>query len=389
MPHHPHGFSLMELVIAMALTSTVLACVFALARPAQDAFAVQPEVADMQQRLRIAGDALTRDLAGAGAGAYLAGHSGPLIRFFAPVLPFRQGLSSDDAPGTMRTDAVTVIAVPATAAQTTLVGPLMPGVLTLQTAPEAGCPAGTNLCGFSAGLTIAIYDDSGNFGVFTVAEVTDEASQITLTSRPDDSLSTTYRSGSNVVQVQVDTFALKADMAAQAFQLTHADGSARADVPLVDHVVGLAFDYYGEPRPPALESGTASYGPAPPPVGVQTTAYPPGENCGFQIDPASGEPVARLSALAPGTALVPLTAAQLTDGPWCPDEANANRWDADLLRIRTVGVTVRVEVASAALRGPARLLFVHPGWSTSPNRSAPDLEIRFQVSPRNVNVGRQ
>ena len=291
----------------MALTSTVLACVFALTRPAQDAFTVEPEVADMQQRLRIAGDSLTRDLAGAGAGAYLAGHTGPLIRFFAPVLPFRQGLSADDAPGTMRTDAITVITVPATAAQTTLAVPLLPGVMTLQTAAETGCPAGTNLCGFSAGLTIAIYDDSGNFGVFTVAGVADEASQITLTSRPDDSSLTTFRAGSNVVQVQVDTFALKADAATQAFQLMHADGSARADVPLVDHVVGLAFDYLGEPRPPALEASTASYGPAPPPADIQTSAYPPGENCGFQIDPASGKPVARLPALAPGTALVPLS----------------------------------------------------------------------------------
>jgi prepilin-type N-terminal cleavage/methylation domain-containing protein len=386
---HPRGFSLIELIVATALTSTVLACVLALLRPAQDAFTVQPEIADMQQRQRIAGDALTRDLAGAGAGAYLAGHTGPLIRFFAPVLPFRQGLSSDDVPGTMRTDAVTVLAVPATAAQTTLARPLAPGELTLHAAPEAGCPAGTNLCGFSAGLTIAIYDDSGTFGVFTVAEVADEISQITLTSRPDDSSPTTYRSGSNVVQVRVDTFALKADVAAQAFQLMHADGSARADVPLVDHVVALAFDYFGEPRPPALASGVASYGPSPPPAGVRTSAYAPGENCGFQIDPVSGEPIARLPALAPGTALVPLTAEQLTDGPWCPDETDANRWDADLLRIRTIGVTVRVEVASAALRGPARLLFAHPGWSTSPNRSAPDLEIHFQVSPRNLSAGRQ
>ena len=134
--HHPRGFSLIELVVATALTSTVLACVLALLRPAQDAFTVQPEVADMQQRLRIASDALTRGLAGAGAGRVLAGHTGPLIRFFAPVLPFRQGLSSDDAPGMMRTEAVTTLAVPATTAQTTLTRPLAPGELTLRPLPK-------------------------------------------------------------------------------------------------------------------------------------------------------------------------------------------------------------------------------------------------------------
>jgi hypothetical protein len=83
-----------------------------------------------------------------------------------------------------------------------------------------------------------------------------------------------------------------------------------------------------------------------------------------------------------------LTAAQVADGPWCPDETNANRWDADLLRIRKVGVTIRVEAALAALRGPAGVLFTNGGSSRAANRWAPDQEIRFQVSPRNMNLGR-
>ena len=86
---------------------------------------------------------------------------------------------------------------------------------------------------------------------------------------------------------------------------------------------------------------------------MRPTSYPSGENCAFRIDEASGLPVARLPALADGAALTPLTAAMLSDGPWCPDEANAKRWDADLLRIRKVGVTIRVEAAASALRGPA------------------------------------
>jgi len=46
---------------------------------------------------------------------------------------------------------------------------------------------------------------------------------------------------------------------------------------------------------------------------------------------------------------VSLTAAELTDGPWRPDDTDANRWDADLLRIRTIGVTLRIEAAAAAI----------------------------------------
>ena len=88
-------------------------------------------------------------------------------------------------------------------------------------------------------------------------------------------------------------------------------------------------------------------------------------------------------------ALTPLSAAQLTDGPWCPDAANANRWDADLLRIRRLAVTIRVESALSALRGPAGVLFVNGGSSRQPSRWAPDQEIRLQVSPRNMGLARE
>jgi hypothetical protein len=100
-------------------------------------------------------------------------------------------------------------------------------------------------------------------------------------------------------------------------------------------------------------------------------------------------PVARLAALADGGALTPLTAATLSDGPWCPDEASTTRWDADLLRIRKVGVTIRVETASSALRGPASALFANGGTSHDANRWVPDQEVRFQVSPRNMNLERE
>jgi Tfp pilus assembly protein PilW len=381
------GFSLLELVIATALTTTVVACVFALMHPAQGAFATEPEVADMQQRLRVAVDTLTRDVSAAGAGAYIAGRRGRLIQSFAPVLPFRQGLSGA-AAGTVRADTVTVIAVPATAAQTTLAADLLPGVLTLQAVAEPGCPAGTKLCGFGAGMVVAAYDDTGNVGLFAVEAVADAAAQILLTPRPADSSSTMYKAGSTLAQVRVDTYYLKSDAASQTFQLMHADGSSGADVPVVDHVVALAFDYDAEPRPPSLAAGETSYGPAPPPVGTQTTGYPAGENCVFQLDPVGGNQVPRLPPLAAGPALVPLASAQLADGPWCPDEASANRWDADLLRIRRVGVTIRVEAALAALRGPAGVLFANRGFSGAPNRWVPDQEIRVQVSPRNMNPGR-
>jgi hypothetical protein len=50
-------------------------------------------------------------------------------------------------------------------------------------------------------------------------------------------------------------------------------------------------------------------------------------------------------------------------------------------------VTMRVQVALASLRGQGEL-FVRGGTSTSAERYVPDQEIRFDVSPRNLNLGR-
>ena len=107
------------------------------------------------------------------------------------------------------------------------------------------------------------------------------------------------------------------------------------------------------------------------------------------VNGGSSAPQPRLAALgAPATSLVKLTSSQLTDGPWCPNDADASGWDADLLRIRAVQVVVRVQSAVAALRGPASVLFAHGGTSRSGEQWVPDQEIRFQVAPRNLNFGR-
>ena len=42
----------------------------------------------------------------------------------------------------------------------------------------------------------------------------------------------------------------------------------------------------------------------------------------------------------------------LTDGPWLPDSTFANRFDADLLRVRRVRATVRVRANQIILHSP-------------------------------------
>ena len=396
------GFSLLELVIATGLMVLVTAGVFGMMNPAHGAYAAEPDTADMQQRLRVGADTLTRDLVMAGAGAYLGTHVGSLGYFFAPILPFRQGATNDDPAGTFATDRITLLYVPSTTAQTTLAAPLIGGspTPTLSLAAETDCPKnpGTGLpyleCGFVKDMSVLVFDDTGNYDLFSVTSVTDAAAQVVV-KRPADSMNTNYPIGSKVIEAVSHTYYLKTDNANQLYQLMHYDGTSNADVPVVDHVVGLTFEYFGEQRPPVLKKPVSdpigpwtSYGPKPPALGVKATAWPAGENCTFMLD-ANGAQAPRLVTLGSGSsALVPVTSAQLTDGPWCPDASNLNRWDADLLRIRKVGVTLRVEAAANALRGPAGVLFTRGGTSRTGNTWVPDQEIRFQVSPRNLNLGR-
>jgi hypothetical protein len=168
----------------------------------------------------------------------------------------------------------------------------------------------------------------------------------------------------------------------------------RTDAPVVDHVVALWFDYFGDPRPPALVAGVdlvgegpwTTYGPRPPPIGHDDArdTWPAGENCAFSV--AEGVHVPRLATLDAGSAPVPLAASLLTDGPWCPDAGDARRFDADLLRIRRIRVVARVQAGAAALRGRAGRWFVRSGTSAPAFALVPDQEIEFDVSPRNLNL---
>jgi hypothetical protein len=381
------GFSLLETMLAATLTLMVTATVFTTMHPAEGSFAAEPEAADMQQRLRVGQDMLSRDLLMAGAGVYSGKQSGPLVSYFPPVLPLRQGARSDDAAGTFATDRITLLYVPSTTAQTVLSEPLAPGAMSFTPAPaqDGGCAANDPLCGFSKDMTVLVFDGFGNYDPFTITAVNAGAFDLSV-NRSSRSVTTIYPAGSKVVEVRSHTYYLKTDMAGKTSQLMRYDGTSNADVPIVDNVVGLKFDYYGEPQPPTMTKPLADT------VPPQTTyGAPPdagGESCLF-VNDGSPTPAPRLPALGNGghTAL-PLTAAQLTDGPWCPDGVNANRWDADLLRIRKIGVTLRVQSAVAALRGPAGVLFSNGGTSRGGSKWVPDQEIQFQITPRNLNPGR-
>lgn len=303
------GFSLIETLVALALTMAVTGTAMALVMPASRASQTQPEVMDVQQRARVAAEMIARDLASAGAGMYAGPSRGVLPNVTPAVLPRRMGAQNGDGAEVARSTALTMLSVPATASQTTIASPISAAALrlTVNASPTCGAMA---LCGFSAGQDVLVTDGSGHFDVFRIASVTGGIG--TLRHHGQD-LAWTYPAGAAVSQVIARTY----DFDAAQRQLRQYDGD-QSDQPAVDHVANVAFSYWG-------------------------------------------------AAAAGGLSELPLST--FTDGPWIG--AGTSRFDADLLRVRVIRVTVAGEAASVALR-PA----------------VPPFTVALSVAPRSLSAGR-
>lgn len=388
------GFSLVELLLASLITLIVVGAAFELAAPAQRMFQAQPEAADMQQRMRVAVDSLRRDLLMAGAGTYAGPALGPLNNDIAPIMPMRAfGDTPDQARGVFfRSDAISFLYVPATASQTRLSEALAPGALDPILENPPNCPIATSqqVCGFASGDRVLLTSAGGNWDVYSVDQVVNGVMTLLHRGAPSNA---SYPAGSAVAEIRSGTYFLKSDVAAGTYQLMRHDGWI-TDSPVVDDVVALEFRYFGVAQTPELTGAPldmagpwTTYGPAPPPIGVTRGSWAAGENCVFAV--VDGAHVPRLSTLPPGgLTLVELTSSMLTDGPWCPDSLSANRFDADLLRVRRIHVSLRVQSALASLRGPAGVLFAHGGTARAGDRYVPDLVTQFDITPRNLNLAR-
>ena len=126
------GFSIIEMLIATVIMMAVTGGDIRADESRAGMFAAQPEVSDMQQRLRIAVDTLQKDLLMAGAGTYSGNNKlGSLGQYVATILPDREGNITPDPPGTFKctttfcgslggSDTITMMYVPPTSAQTTI-----------------------------------------------------------------------------------------------------------------------------------------------------------------------------------------------------------------------------------------------------------------------------
>ena len=298
--------TLAEALISLVLTLIVTSTALALATPAMRATLVQPEAMDVQQRARVAAETIARDLATAGIGIYVGTQAGLSIAL-PGVLPRRLG-GTGDTPDIARADAITIINVPATSAQTTTAAAISPASQTLSVNAAPNCGSAT-LCGLTPGRDVLIANAAGAFDIFRITNVAGAVASLRLHGQQ---LVSTYPAGSHVTEVVSRTYALDAPTRI----LRQYDGDL-SDQPAADHISSLTFDYFGDD------------------VG--------------------------------GAALVPIDRASLADGPWIG--AGSSRFDADLLRVRMVRVSVRSEASTPTLRA-----------------SAPDVIVRVDVAPRAMGI---
>lgn len=330
------GFSMVELLMAMALSLVVVGGMAGLVHPAGRLAVTQPDAIDMHQRVRVAASALVRDLRMAGAGLDSGPAVGSLIGYLPPIVPRRLGAVGAHAADVARTDVLTLIWVPLTASQTTTATPVAGGAVDVAVAP--GCPPADAACGLAPGVHGTMFDKAGHFDLFSVSGVAGSSLSFRHLGPPSGH---SYLPGAFVGEAVVRTYYFDPSTK----QLRQYNGDA-TDTPVIDDVSMFGVEYFGISDAPASPV---------PPAGAANCLYD-----------ASGTRAPGFQVLAPaadGLAALPL--GLFTDGPWCG--SGGTRFDADLLRVRRLRFT----------------LGVRPPSSTSWRR-VPDLVVSFDAAPRNL-----
>jgi hypothetical protein len=230
------GHTLVEAIVALGLMALVMAGVIALVFHTSRLAHRLPDRFEVHQRARVALDLISRDLRSAGAGVYLGPSTGPLAASIPAIWPRRIGRGGARPTGA-RADALTIVTVPDTLAQTRSNSAVSPSSFTLIVDPAAHCTSSRPACGFGVGTTIGVFEPSGRVGLWSVEQVTARTLSVEALASPDDVLDV----GAVVTELLVRGYQRDSD----TNQLRYFDGDA-TDQPVIDGVTALVFQYFDD-----------------------------------------------------------------------------------------------------------------------------------------------
>lgn len=368
------GFTLVELLIATALTLAALGVALQVSAGARVSVGRDTAAVDLAQRLRSGSDVIERAVRNAGLPLDLWPPAGART----PVPAIEPLLDSEDEEASGHEVFSALRLTTPGRGRARLRAPALPsGPLRLESPPH--CP-GAGLCGFAVGDTVLVLDEAGVSDLLQVAAL-DPSDWSLVTDRDRDS---SYAAGALVLAVDVATFRVTTGSSGAPGLLKTTAAGAR--LPILDHMVWFEVRVYGSsipPQPALVPDDAPSYGPRSPPLGVDDPRdpWPAGENCIILLSPA-GIPAPRLAMLGDPGALVELTPTMLADGPWCAGSSDGPSFDADLLRIRRVDVTLRAEAPSPRARGSAGPLFARTGSGQQASGWVPDGSVHLSIAVR-------
>ena len=312
------GYTLIELLVAAALLLMLTAVTCQVLLDARATIDVSTERADVQQRARVALETLTSRIRGAGAGPTRGRALGRLQKWAPSIVPGW----SEDRPSL--SSAVTTLAVLESVAPATLAFDAPAGTASLDFDYMRACVAP---CGFFERMTVLVADGYGDFDIFVLGEITGSSAPVRRLALGTGG---SYARGSPALPVDLRTYYLKP----VSRELRLFDGD-RSDLPVVNDVVQLTFEYAAERVDGVLEW---------------------------------------------------LDAETLQDGPW--SGTGGHPFDVDLLRLRAVRITLRLQSTHAVHRGTDPRWFRNPGTALQSSQLVKDLELSTIVAPPNLGGGR-
>lgn len=217
---------MIELLVAMAVMTTCSMAVLSLVVAGQAIARRQPELADQQQRARIALETLGSELALAGAGLERGPRTGPLAQYFAPIAPSADG-------------GLTVWYVSGASAQATLADPLDPAATSAAVDTAGVCVAAQPACAFSASTSVIVFDGGGCRDVARVDDVTTTSLILHAAIR-----SCAYARGASIAAGEVRTY--RVDGATR--QLLRRDEATGISLPVLDNVSGMSVEFFDSNR---------------------------------------------------------------------------------------------------------------------------------------------